>query len=127
MSASSSPASRDTRQKRAIRRTLETAARPLTPEEILAEAERESDGLGLATVYRTLRGLVEDGWLTAVDVPGRSTLYERSGKTHHHHFVCDTCSRVYEVSGCDVSARLPAGFAARDHDVTIYGVCAACA
>jgi Fur family transcriptional regulator, ferric uptake regulator len=117
---------RDTRQKRAIRHVLDHAERPLSPEEILAGAGRESEGLGIATVYRTLKGLVEDGWLNVVEVPGRPALYERSGKGHHHHFVCERCEKVFELEGCTVSAELPKGFRARDHDVTIYGTCAPC-
>jgi Fur family ferric uptake transcriptional regulator len=117
---------RDTRQKRAIRRVFEIAERPLSPDEILAEAQRASKGLGLATVYRTVRSLADEGFLSAVEVPGRPTLYERAGKSHHHHFVCDACDRVYEIEGCNVKARLPRGFRTRDHDVTVYGLCAAC-
>ncbi len=121
-----SVAARDTRQKRAIRAVLERAERPLTPEEILAAAQHASEGLGIATVYRTVKALVDEEWLAAVEVPGRPTLYERSGKLHHHHFVCDVCARVYEIEGCDVTATLPRGFRARDHDVTLYGICRAC-
>lgn len=117
---------RDTRQKRAIRHVLDRADRPLSPEEILAGAGRESEGLGIATVYRTLKGLVEEGWLNVVEVPGRPGLYERSGKGHHHHFVCERCEKVFELEGCTVRADLPRGFRARDHDVTIYGTCAPC-
>ena len=120
------PPSRDTRQKRAIRHVLEHAERPLSSEEVYAGAKRRSAGLGIATVYRALKSLVEERWLNTVDVPGRPALYERAGKDHHHHFVCDRCERVYELEGCDVKARLPRGFHTRDHDVMIYGTCAAC-
>jgi Fur family ferric uptake transcriptional regulator len=105
---------------------LEHADRPLSPDEILAAALPHSEGLGIATVYRSLRALVDERWLSAVEVPGRPVLYERSGKSHHHHFMCDVCARVYEIEGCDVSATLPRGFRARDHDVTIYGTCRDC-
>ena len=122
----SAPAARDTRQKRAIRAVLERAERPLSPEEILAAAQDASAGLGIATVYRTVKALIDEEWLSAVEVPGRPTLYERSGKTHHHHFVCDICARVYEIEGCDVTGTLPRGFRVRDHDVTLYGTCRTC-
>jgi Fur family transcriptional regulator, ferric uptake regulator len=120
------PPARDTRQKRAIRSVLELSERPLSPDEVFAAAKRRSAGLGIATVYRALKALVDERWLSTVEVPGRPALYERAGKSHHHHFVCDRCARVYELEGCDVKARLPHGFHTRDHDVTIYGTCAAC-
>jgi hypothetical protein len=43
-------------------------------------------------------------------VPGRPTLYERAGKTHHYHFVCDRCERVYEIEGCGCEGPLTAWF-----------------
>jgi Fur family transcriptional regulator, ferric uptake regulator len=120
---------RNTRQRRAIREAFERAGRPLSTEEVLSEAQATIQGIGMATVYRSIRSLVDEGWLTPVEVPGRTSLYERSGKEHHHHFVCEDCSRVFELDGCasEVKARLPRGFRATGHDVTIYGRCAECA
>jgi Fur family transcriptional regulator, ferric uptake regulator len=121
-------AERNTRQRRAIREVVERAGRPLSTDEILAAAQASLPALGRATVYRSIRALLDEGWLTAVDVPGRSSLYELAGKEHHHHFECSDCKRVYELDGCasEVRGELPAGFVTTGHDVTIYGVCAAC-
>jgi Fur family ferric uptake transcriptional regulator len=119
---------RNTKQKRTIRDVFEHAGRPLSTDEIHASAQQAIPTLGIATVYRAIRALVDDGWLAPVDVPGRSPLYERAGKAHHHHFECSACKRVYELDGCSSEIRgdLPAGFSATSHDVTIYGVCAGC-
>jgi|SRR5271156_3148794 len=118
---------RNTRQKQAIREAFERAGRPLSTDEVHEEAARTSRGLGLATVYRSIRSLLDDGWLSVVEVPGRNPLYEIAGKGHHHHFSCTTCSRVYELEGCaSVNAKLPRGFKATSHDLTFYGTCARC-
>lgn len=119
---------RNTRQKQAIREAFERNDRPLSTDEVHREAERHSHGLGMATVYRSIKALLEDGWLAIVEVPGRSPLYEVSGKGHHHHFSCSSCERVYELEGCaTVNAKLPRGFKTTSHDVTFYGTCARCA
>lgn len=121
------PLARSTRQKRVIREVFERAGRPLSTEEILAEAKGQVGTLGIATVYRSIRALLDEGWLAPVEVPGRSPYYERSGKEHHHHFLCTECERAYELAGCTTETRpLPAGFRAQGHDVTIYGTCPAC-
>ena len=119
---------RNTRQRRTIRAVVDGAGRPLSTDEILAGAQSSIPSLGKATVYRSIRALLEEGWLAAVDMPGRSPLYERAGKGHHHHFACLQCQRVYELDGCasEVRGELPAGFVATGHDVTIYGTCARC-
>jgi Fur family ferric uptake transcriptional regulator len=118
---------RNTRQKQAIRDAFERVGRPLSTEEVHAEAERASQGLGMATVYRSIRSLLEDGWLSVVDVPGRNPLYEIAGKAHHHHFSCTVCSRTFELEGCaTIAVKLPRGFKTSAHELTFFGTCANC-
>ncbi len=119
---------RNTRQRGAIRRALQRADRPLSPGEVLAEARTEVGGLGIATVYRNIRALVDEGWLTPVELPGEVPRYELHGKPHHHHFHCRRCDRVYEVEGCPgtLQGLVPSGFALDGHEVVLYGTCAEC-
>jgi len=118
---------RNTNQRRAIRQAIEDADRPLDANEVLAEAN--ADGLGLATVYRTLKLGVEEGWLKPVDLPNAPTRYEMAGKEHHHHFECRNCQRVFEVHGCpgNLKPLIPEGFTLEDHEVILYGLCDQCA
>ena len=92
-------------------------------------ADALSPGLGIATVYRTLKSGVEGGWLQPVDLPGEPPRYEPTGKQHHHHFHCRSCDRVYEIEGCPDGLRnlTPPGFALEAHEIVLYGRCADCA
>lgn len=119
---------RKTRQKEAIRAAFLEADRPLSPEETLSYAQRQVKGISLATVYRNIGALVEDKWLTAVELPGESTRYEVSGKAHHHHFHCSDCGKVFELEGCSLQMKpkLPRGFRVTGHEFVVYGVCAHC-
>lgn len=120
---------RSTRQRRAIRRVLLETRRPLSPREILELARRQVPSLGLATVYRNLRALVEEGAVVPVALPGEPLRYEAAGAGHHHHFLCRGCGRAFELPGCRLEADLdlPPGFSAEDHDVVVYGRCPDCA
>lgn len=119
---------RDTVQRRAIRRVLTEADRPLTPREVLDDAQEHAPGLGIATVYRTVKGLCEEGFLTTVELPGEPARFELSAKQHHHHFSCRMCGRVFELEGCPEGLKrlLPKGFSMEDHDVVLYGACREC-
>lgn len=119
---------RDTQQRRAIRTAIEQADRPLSPREVLDASKTLSPGLGIATVYRTLKSWLESGWLQQVDLPGEPPRYELHGKQHHHHFHCRQCDRVYELEGCpDGLPRLtPVGFSLEAHELVLYGRCASC-
>lgn len=120
---------RRTQQREAIRDALRHAGRPLSADEVLRSAQRTVPGLGIATVYRNLKALVEAGWLREVELPGTGPgRFEVAGKGHHHHFHCRRCDRVFEVEDCpgDVQDLAPAGFRADSHEIILYGLCAGC-
>lgn len=122
------PPLRQTRQRAAVHDVLSSATRPLTPEEIRTAAARKVRGLGIATVYRMLRRLVDGGDAVLVDVPGAAPRYERAGRGHHHHFHCRACEQVFEVDDCpgDVGRIAPPGFRVDGHEIVLFGTCAGC-
>lgn len=122
-------ATRDTRQRRAIRNAFLRTDRPLDPTEVLDLAAVEHSGLGIATVYRNIKILLEEGWLTPVELPGQITHYEVAGKEHHHHFHCRGCGRVFELMAClpNVPSLAPFGFQVEGHELLLYGKCQNCA
>jgi len=119
---------RATRQNTAIRDVIEAAGRPLTPAEVLDEARRHVAALGLATVYRNLKALVDAGAIQVVTLPGEVPRYEAARTGHHHHFRCDTCQKVFDVHACpgDLSGLAPPGFSVARHEITLYGQCSEC-
>ena len=121
---------RDTSQRRAIRRALEDAGRPLGALEVLEASKGDAPGLGIATVYRNIKALLEAEEISEVALPGEPPRYEAAGKGHHHHFRCERCEKVFELGGAclpDLKNALPRGFRVTSHEVLVHGVCAACA
>lgn len=127
MQAMSTPP-RSTRQREIIRQVILGADRPLSPKEIHDRAQRELSTVSLATVYRTLRTLLEQDDITQVDLPGESPRYEAAGKGHHHHFHCRACGRAYDLTGCPgrMDQFVPAGYEVDGHELTLFGRCPAC-
>jgi len=119
---------RNTRQRSAIRRSFEVAKRPLSAQQVLRAAKAEVRGLGIATVYRNIKGLLDEGWLASLEVPGAGTVYECAGKPHHHHFHCERCSHVFDLSGCvpEIDHLARRGFSVTRHEVVLYGFCNDC-
>ena len=120
---------RNTRQRTAIRNALAQARRPLLPQEVLQAAQTVAPRLGLATVYRNLKSLVEDGELCTVELPGENPRFELADRQHHHHFQCTICQRVFDVHACpgDLSRLAPPGVTVLDHVLSLYGLCGDCA
>lgn len=125
------PPGRQTKQQTAIDRVIAQSDRPLSPGEILVKARRQIPSLSLATVYRALRRLEEDGMASKVEIPGQPPRFEsrRAAGTHHHHFVCQCCDRVFDIPGCvrGVESLAPPGFAVETHEIVLFGRCGACA
>jgi len=122
--------SRMTRQRGVVVGVFESNPRPLAPEEVLNLAKLGQPKVSLSTVYRTIKRLLDDGWLKTVELPGLSPRYEIAGKhhSHHHHFVCIMCDRTYDIEGCGVNLRplVPRGFKLTDHHLTLFGQCGSC-
>ncbi|WP_338849864.1 transcriptional repressor [Massilia sp. W12] len=121
---------RITRQRTSIRSVIEEAGRPLTPQEILDAVRESVPEVGIATIYRNLKTLLEEGAIEAVKLPGENPRYEMShvAHHHHHHFHCTQCDRVFDVEGCpgSMDKLAPAGFITERHELTLYGICADC-
>ncbi|WP_354687045.1 transcriptional repressor [Cupriavidus necator] len=124
---------RMTRQRGAVMDALREAGRPLSPAEILEAAQRQVPSLGLATVYRNLRALLDDARVHAVELPGQPDRYELSEEpgavTHRHYFQCLSCDRVFPLEGCPghLEEITPPGFEVEHHELTLLGRCPECA
>ena len=119
---------RNTVQRRAIHKVFEQSGRPMGPPEIFEAAREHAPGLGIATVYRTIKRLLDDGYLQQVELPGEAPRYEMSGKGHHHHFRCSNCNKVFDLNGCprEFKSILPKGFSLEGHEIFLFGRCQEC-
>jgi len=103
-----------------------------TPEELHDLVKKKKPGIGIATVYRTLKILCECGLARELAFDGRSTRYEHNyGHGHHDHLVCTKCGRVQEVFDPEIE-RLQEllarkhNFKPERHRMEIYGSCGTC-
>jgi len=121
---------RRTRQRDAILDKILSAEGPLSVGEIHERASRRISGLGVATVYRTIKALKEEGKISVVELPAEEPRYEPAGLGHHHHFRCRACEQTFDLEVCPVGiprgTTLPGGFEVEDHSLTLYGRCSAC-
>jgi len=93
--------------------------------------EREGSAIGLATVYRTLSLLSEQGVIDALSHHDGELCYRLCGDAHHHHLVCSSCHRVVEIRECgldDWLSRVSAqhDFVTTSHTIELTGLCPAC-
>lgn len=84
--------------------------------------------IGQATVYRTLKLLVDSGLATAARLGGAKTRYEPNlDDDHHDHLVCTKCGRVVEFHNEELEALQETiatgfGFKLTGHEMELYGL-----
>ncbi len=102
-----------TGQRRVIARVLSDAADHPDVEELYRRATALDRRISIATVYRTVRLLEEQGILERRDFGGGRARYEPTEHGHHHHLIDVDTGRVIEFQDAaherllrDVAARL---------------------
>ena len=79
-------------------------------EDLLSSARRKHPGVGLATVYRTVKLLEEAGIAAARHFGPGQTLYEvAEGRAHHDHLICDSCGFIIEFENDEIEALQDSG------------------
>lgn len=98
-------------------------------EELLTSARRKNPGVGLATVYRTVKLLEEAGLAESRQFGSGQTLYEVSvSRAHHDHIICRACHFIVEFESDEIEAIQTAiarrhGFAIVQHRHEIFALC----
>ncbi len=119
---------RNTIQKTAINQVLDSSDLPLNAEKLLENAREFAPRMNLATLYRNLKLLIEEGSVTKISHPDSGILYEKTAEEHHHHFYCRICKQTIDLPGCPLQtvSLAPADFIAESHELFISGVCSSC-
>ena len=123
---------RETRQRTAVSAALADLAEFVSAQQLHARLRERGDGVGLATVYRTLQQLAADGEVDSLRTDDGEAVYRRCSTGHHHHLICRHCRRTVEVDSEAVErwARRIAeqnGFAEVEHVLEVFGTCTDCA
>jgi len=112
---------------------LQGVDRFLSSQEIHKQLMAAGESLGLATVYRQLEILVEEGHLDSIVSPKGEKLFRHCGvdESHHHHIICRKCgvTRQIEISEVEEMAELAAKkykFSEVTHSLEIFGLCDKC-
>ncbi len=95
---------RSTAPRLAIIQLLEMKQAGFTAEEI----SEELPSVGRATVYRTIKLLLEEGVICKLALMDGAPKYSLSRNEHHHHTVCVKCGTVGEFRAATVERLLRA-------------------
>jgi len=105
----------------------------LSAEEVHAKLAKSNDRISLATIYRTLRLLVQMGFLNELELREGGHRFELLSheKPDHHHLICVRCGRTEEFESIQVlqTGKMAAdklGFKLIESTLNVRAICPKC-
>jgi len=128
------PVKRNSTRRDKIYQVLTEKRSFLSSQEIHKVLIRQGISIGIATVYRQLESLVQQGRADTIISPKGERLYSNcsQAETHHHHIICRICGAAEELDIPEVE-KLSKIFAQHhkytdvSHSLELFGVCFSCA
>ncbi len=123
-----------TPQRKTILRYLISHHTHPTVEMIYDDLKNEVDNISLATIYNTLKVLVDYKLVIELKTGDGSAHYDYFGRPHFH-VVCDNCGKITDVFADDFTdlnrhlqdiARENSGYLITQSDIEVHGICPDC-
>lgn len=120
-----------TPQRLMVLTALRTMGGHQTAEALAVRVRADYPYINMATIYRSLNWLRDQGLVSETDLGGGQLEYEYFGEARHHHAVCLTCGGKTAFDDALVAPLTQAlrdryGFASRIDHLAIFGVCRRC-
>ena len=122
---------RTTRQRQQVFAALQGDHTHPLAHEIYRRVHKKLPRVSLATVYRNLHSLVEDGKIRTLVLDEQGARFDPE-TSQHDHFVCERCGRVVDLflrraRRVDLSSLTRQGYVVTTDDLTVHGICRVCA
>lgn len=121
---------KSTRQRDTIVRAFFELDKHISADELLEVVREVQSRIGYATVYRTLKLLVEQGFALPKDFGDGITRYDpiHDQDPHHDHLICVDCRKIIEFNDDETAALLTKiatdlGYELRRKKLEIYAEC----
>ena len=120
-----------TQQRVAILDVIRSGQTHFTAQEVFEIVNEKSPEIGFATVYRFLKKLSEQNFVTEVRMGGMPARYEWSAREHHDHLTCIRCHSIVEFENQKIEALQDKiaeqhNFILTHHILELFGICPKC-
>lgn len=120
-----------TSQRLLILKAFHDGRRHVTAQELFEKVVKQDDSIGFATVYRFLRHMADQRFVTEVRMGGLPARYELTPKKHHDHLTCSECGVIVEfenktIESLQEKVAQQFGFQLTHHLLELYGICPRC-
>ena len=115
------------KQKDAILNIIQDSPLHMTAEEIFLECKNRNVKISMATVYRNLGILADEGKIQKISVVDQPDRYDKN-LYPHCHAVCDRCHQIQDIEVPDLTELIEKtnGIQITSYDLCVHHVCPAC-
>lgn len=118
------------KQREALLRVLKSTDSHPSAYWIYEELKKEIPNISLATVYRNLAKLAQNGEILKLGISSDMERFDGSTEDHAH-FVCNGCNSVLDIfdvdaSPCRHAAQTELNCLIKSHSLIFYGLCSKC-
>ena len=115
----------------ALMNLFEASSEPLDVQTMIDYLDRKDIKADPATVFRIVNLFKEKGLLQSIQLNEGKFRYELSSKPHHHHFVCEQCGAIQDISDfsikkIEVDIQKKRHLTITSHSLEFFGICADC-
>jgi Fur family peroxide stress response transcriptional regulator len=117
-----------TKQRQLILDAVMASTTHPTANELFQTIHPKMPTISLATVYRNLNLLSENGQIRKIEMPGMPDRYDWRMETHDHLW-CEKCGQVFDFTlpqALDAQIQQVSGMKVRQYTLVAHGLCCNC-
>jgi Fur family transcriptional regulator, ferric uptake regulator len=122
----------ETKQRSSILNEFVKIEKHVSAEDLFVAVYKKHPSIGQATVFRTLKVLVDAGLAEPVELMDKTVRYEHKLRhDHHDHLICTVCGKIVEffddrIEALQNTVCKKEGYLMDRHRLEIFGVCPSC-
>lgn len=115
----------------ALMNLLESTDKPLDVQAMIRYLHKKEIQTDPATVFRIVNMFAEKGLVKPIQLNEGKFRYELATRADHHHFICEHCGTVEDISDCNIdliekNITKKKGLLIKRHSLEFFGLCKVC-
>lgn len=115
----------------AVLNLFENSKEPIAAKDVTDYLRKKGIKADPVTAFRIVNLFTEKGLTRQISFNEGKLRYELSSHEDHHHFICEKCGEIEDISDCNIEMieneiRKKKGLLIKSHSLEFFGLCKSC-